>query len=583
MRYIFFCPTILFGLICVPLFPAHSDEPISVTGAQTFLTRHPDADANNDGILTSEEERAYSRQLAMDALGGDYRYHKTMVPMRDGVRLATGLFIPTKAVTEKSKHSTVLCRSAYGIWAAALFDSQKFANKDLIYICQDLRGDGQSEGHGTADLSSFDNEISDGYDTIDWIINQAWSDGKVGMTGQSGHGFSAYMAYLAKHPNLVGCDTNISGGSAHLYWTFHNGVKREMYYGWLAQRNIPIPLWPKPSVELFDRTAYQETLRGAADGNDTAFIARTGWYDIFSESAIDYFQRFAQHGKVFVQIDASGHGRMAGKPYPAKPIPVEWELPALTRILDDPRQNTPERSYIVYYLMGDTTDPTAPGNGYRITHAWPVPHEPIRYYLTSDGTVGTERPTEGQASRSFRYDPRDPVPSAGGDVFIHEGVGPKDQRVLKDRNDVLHFTSAPLTEPLEITGKVLADLYVSSDVSDTTFTAKLVDIYPDGYEAIVRDSIIMARFHQGFDKQVPMQKGKVYKLTMDMWSTALVFNKGHRLGVQISSSNHPKYEVHPNTFEPSESFDQSPVATHTIHLSSQHPSNIVLPVVSREE
>ncbi|MEO0414949.1 MAG: CocE/NonD family hydrolase, partial [Verrucomicrobiota bacterium] len=108
---------------------------------------------------------------------------------------------------------------------------------------------------------------------------------------------------------------------------------------------------------------------------------------------------------------------------------------------------------------------------------------------------------------------------------------------------------------------------------------KLIDIYPDGHEAVVRDSIVMTRFHQGFDKQVPLNKGQVYKLKMDMWSTALVVNKGHRLAVHVSSSNSPKYEVHPNTFKPVMSFDQSPVANNTVHLSAQHPSHIVLPIV----
>ena len=557
----------------------YSAKPVSVPGAQSFLKLYPNADSNGDGILTIDEKRTHSQKLAIERLGGDYVYHQVMIPMRDGVRLATGIFMPAS----KSKHATVLCRTAYGIWSAALFDTSKFANQNLVYICQDLRGDEQSEGKGTADLHSFDNEINDGYDTIDWIASQTWSNGKVGMTGQSGHGFAAYMAYLSKHPNLVACDTNISGGSAHLYWTFHNGVKREMYYRWLAQRNIPIPLWPKPGIELFDRMAYQRKVELAGNGNNTAFIARTGWYDIFSESAIDYFQSFAKHGKVFVQIDASGHGRMTGRVFPPKHVPAEWSIPRLTKVLADSRRNTPERSYIVYYLMGDATDPNAPGNRYKITYTWPVPHTATRFYLNANGMISTERPTSEQVSLPFHYDPRDPVPSVGGNVFIHQGVGPRDQRVLKNRNDILRFESEPLTKPLEVTGKIFAELYVSSDVPDTTFTAKLIDVYPDGYEAIVRDSIIMGRFHRGFDKQIPMQKGKVYKLTMDMWSTAIVFNKGHRIGVQISSSNSPKYEVHPNTFEPSSSFEASPVARNIIHVSAEHPSSIILPLVGRDD
>ncbi len=551
--------------------------PSPVPGAAAFLQRHPESDVNKDGILTAEEKLEFSKDLAIQKLGGNYVYYQMKVPMRDGVNLATGIFLPKTP----GKKSTVLCRTAYSIWAASNFDTTRLANKNLVYVCQDLRGDGESEGAGTVDLTSFDNEINDGYDTIDWIIQQPWSNGKVGMTGQSGHGFATYMAYLANHPNLVAADTNVSGGNAHLYWTYHNGVKREMYYRWLAQRNIPIPVWPKPGIEMFDREQYRQTVEAAAKDNEAVFIARTGWYDIFAESALDYFRDFAKDGSLFVRVDPSGHGGMKGKPFPKREVPAEWKLPDFTEVLKDQDAATPAKSRMAYYLMGDGTDPNAPGNVYKSTDVWPVPHTPTAWYCHGDGTLSLQKPG-AEGSLTFSYDPRDPVPSAGGDVFIHQGVGPLDQRVLKDRKDILRFTSEPLTEPVEITGKVFAELYVSTDVLDTTFTAKLIDIYPDGHEAVVRDSIIMGRFHQGFDKQVPMAKEQIYKLTLDMWSTALVVNKGHRLAVHISSSNSPKYEVHPNTFDPVNSFEQSPVANNTIYLSAEHPSHVILPVVSVE-
>ncbi len=570
---------ILLFLTCFFLCDASGqvDKFVNVPGAQSFLARYPRSDGNGDGILTAVEKRNYSEELAIEKLGGNYTYHQTMIPMRDGVKLATGIFLPQTEAG--SKHATVLCRTAYSIWSAALFDTEKIADQNLIYICQDLRGDGESEGAGTANLASYDNEIEDGYDTIDWIVNQPWSNQRVAMVGQSGHGFSAYMAYLAKHPNLVAVDTNVSGGNAHLYWTYHNGVKREMHYRWLSQRGISTPVWPKPGIELFDRNQYAETVQTAATNNETVFIARTGWYDIFAESALDYFGSFAARGNVFVQVDAIGHGGMKGKPFPPKPVPADWALPNFTEVLGDPDSATPGQSRMVYYLMGDGTDLEAPGNCYKATEVWPVPHTPTAYYLHANGTISDTKPTAARDASTFPYDPRDPVPSAGGDVFIHQGVGPLDQRVLADRKDILRFTSEPLAEPLEITGKVIATIYVSSDVRDTTFTAKLIDIYPDGHEAVVRDSIIMCRFYAGFDKQVPMQEGEIYELKMDMWSTALVVNKGHCLAVHISSSNSPKYEVHPNTFEPVNSFDESPIANNTIHLSSEHSSHIQLPVV----
>ena len=567
-----------YSFICLLIqspFTFAQDLPTSVPGASHFIKIYPQSDLNKDGILTHQEKNDFCIQRISQTLGQDYMFEKVMVPMRDGVKLASGIFRPKKP----GRYTVILTRTSYGIMAAGLHGAGQFTNKNIVYIAQDLRGDGESEGKETLDPMSFDNEINDGYDAVEWIAKQPFSNGNVGMAGQSGHGFAAYMSYLAKPPALKSIFTTISGGNAYLYWGYHNGVRREMI-NWFTNRSTKVPQWPKPTIRLFDQKAYNGKIKAASIKNETIFIAQTGWYDIFAESALDYFESFAKDGKVFIQVDASGHGRMAGKPFPNKSIPAEWQIPDLTESTENSEKVKAQKSRMVYYLMGDVTDPNAPGNTYKVTSVWPVPHTPVSYYMHGNGMLSTKKPFADE-SLSFKYDPRNPVPSVGGDVFIHQGVGPKDQRVLKDRKDILRFTSKPLTEPLEITGKVLAELYIKTDVEDTTFTAKLINIYPDGYEAVVRDSIIMGRFHEGFDKESKLKKGKVYKLKMDMWSTALVVNKGHRIAVHISSSNSPKYEVHPNTFEPVSptDFTKAPIATNTIILSKEHSSKIILPVV----
>lgn len=562
-------------LICCGLCAEEVDVartlPNALPGAAAFMKQHPQSDLNGDGSLTYEEKEVFCAQKATEMLGGGYTFERHLVPMRDGVKLATGVLTPEG----EGPFPVVITRTAYGIWGAVFHGAPSLKDRGVVFICQDPRGDGESEGKGTADFRSFDNEINDGHDCVDWVSKQSFCNGRIGMMGQSGHGFCAYMAYLAKHPALTSVSTNVSGGNAYLYWTYHNGVRREMY-NWLSSRNIGIPQWPKPTITYFDKKVYDATVAKAAKGNDTVFIAKTGWYDIFSESALDYFEVFADSGKVFVQVDASGHGNMSGRKPPGRPVPAEWALPEL---VDSLESSSAEKSRLVYYLMGDSTDPKAPGNEYKMTEVWPVPHEPVSFYLKADGTLTEKKPQVKGASMSFKYDPRNPVSSEGGDVFIHQGVGPKDQRVHGERADILRFRSAPLEEPLEITGKILADLYIKTDVEDTTFTAKLIDVYPDGYEAIVRDSIIMGRFHEGLDKGAKLEKGQVYKLTMDLWSTAIVINKGHRLAVHISSSNSPKYEVHPNTFDAVNSFEHAPIADQTVIMSSDYPSRIILPVV----
>ncbi len=562
----------LFASLAVYADDAKQALPSSVPGGAQFMKQHPASDVNGDGVLTAKEQDNFCVNHTIKALGGGYTYRKEMVAMRDGVKLATGIFVPEG----KGPLPVVLIRTAYQINAAAMQNADIYRNKNIVFICQDLRGDGESEGKGGFDARIFDNEIDDGYDTIEWIASQPYCNGSVGMTGNSGHGFSAYMAYLAKPSSLKAVSTKISGGNAELYWTFHNGVRREMY-NWLRSRNIPIPQWPKPTITVFDKKKYVDTLKHASVNNETVFIAKTGWYDIFLESSLDYFKAFGKKGKVFVQVDASGHGNMIGKKFPNKTVPSEWRIPDLVDATSG--IGIPAKSHIVYYLMGDCSDPNAPGNTYKFTNVWPVPHEKVSYYMNQDGSMGEKRPRAREASLTFQYDPRNPVPSAGGDVFIHKGVGPLDQRVLKDRTDVLRFKSESLTKPLEITGKLKAELFIKTDVEDTTFTAKLIDVYPDGYEAIIKDSIIMTRFNEGIDKESKIEKGNIYKLTMDMWSTAYVFNKGHKMAVHISSSNSPKYEVHPNTFEPVMSFNDVPVANNTVMFSAQYPSRIILPVV----
>jgi len=245
----------------------------------------------------------------------------------------------------------------------------------------------------------------------------------------------------------------------------------------------------------------------------------------------------------------------------------------------EPKQG---KSAIVYYLMGDTRDPAAPGNIWKSSHTWPVPHTPTDYFLQKDGTLSSQKPTDKAGSLAFTYDPKDPAPSLGGNYGIGTKSGPYDQKPLKDRKDVLRFISAPLAEPVGITGKVWLDLHFASDAPDTMFVVKLVDIYPDGYEALVRESAGLARYHQGLDKPAAIEKDKTYSLRLDLWSTALVFNKGHRLGIYVTGSSKESYEVHPNTFDPIPSIDQARAARNTIHLSAEHPSKVILPVVPKE-
>ncbi|MGH9856104.1 MAG: CocE/NonD family hydrolase, partial [Blastocatellia bacterium] len=150
---------------------------------------------------------------------------------------------------------------------------------------------------------------------------------------------------------------------------------------------------------------------------------------------------------------------------------------------------------------------------------------------------------------------------------------------IGERKDMLKFVTAPLEAPIEVTGHVTVELWAESDCPDTDWMAKLVDVYPDGTERLVLDSALRARFREGFDREVFMKKGEVYKFKIDLWSTSLIFNKGHRIAVHISSSNDPRFDPNPNTGKPMRADGETRVATNTIHHSLAHPSRILLPVV----
>ncbi len=169
------------------------------------------------------------------------------------------------------------------------------------------------------------------------------------------------------------------------------------------------------------------------------------------------------------------------------------------------------------------------------------------------------------------------MPTLGGQNLFPP-KGPADLRSLESRKDVLVFSTGVLTEPLEVTGRITGDLFVSSDCPDTDFAVFLVDVYPDGRSMLVTDGILRARFRKSFEREEFLEPSQTYELQVDLWSTSLVVNKGHRIRVLVSSSNAPRFDPNPNTGHAFRADQQKRVATNTIHLSAGHASHIVLPV-----
>jgi hypothetical protein len=226
--------------------------------------------------------------------------------------------------------------------------------------------------------------------------------------------------------------------------------------------------------------------------------------------------------------------------------------------------------------MGDPTDPKAPGNYWRHVDTWPPPARATPFYFHSDGTLVAEKPPQGEDAKTYSYDPKNPVPNIGGQE-LGVPLGPMDQHRVEQRPDVLLFSTSVLNEPIEVTGRIMAKLFVSSDCPDTDFTVKLCDVYPDGRSMLVTDGILRARYHNSFERESFLEPGQVYELNVDLWSTSLIFNKGHRIRVAVSSSNSPRFEANPNTGKPFRADKETRVAKNTLHLSAKYPSRIVLP------
>ena len=557
------------------------------------LKQFPEADANGPGAdqaasATEVEEQgpgpknpagrkqAQSAGKALSLPNG--AVHKTeMAPMRDGVHLATDYYLPAG----RGPWPAVVVRTPYNrktIKQAGV--ARGYMSHGYAFVIQDWRGLFDSEGKFGTD--SAPRMIDDGYDTVEWVARQPWCNGKVGITGASGPGSAAKLAVLANPPHLLAAVTSVANCQSFLYSIYHGGVMRAaMHDGWLAGRGVDVKLWPKPRTEPFDDAQRALTLAAHAKGNSIAVLDAGGWYDIFSQAILDDFCAL-DNGRYRATVMGKGHGQSLDgdlKYPPQNPGDGVDGMAWFDHWLKGADNGIMKVPPMRYFLMGDTMNPKAPGNVWKQAERWPVPNTPTSFYFTSDGRLDTALPSAKDASVAYAYDPRNPVPTIGG-ANLGGKKGPMDQRPLKDRKDIVRFVTPPLTKPLEITGKVFVELNIATDVPDTEFTAKLIDVYPNGYEALVLDTAMMARYWQGWDKPAPVEKGKVFKLMVDLWSTALVFDKGHSIAVHISSSNSPRYEVHPNSYELVNSYDNAPIAHQTVYCDAKYPSQLILPVIA---
>jgi putative CocE/NonD family hydrolase len=558
------------------------------------------------------------------------------VAMRDNVRLDTNVFHPGGS----GRFPTVLLRTPYGKGADLPAGYQSFINHGYAVVLQDVRG--RYGSGGVFDV--LNQEGPDGYDTLNWIAAQPWSDGKVGMIGGSYLGIAQWRVALLDNPHLKAIFPVVSGSDEYLdrYYSPGGALKLGHRLLWMSQ-NLTTPGSAKPKfndyiyhlpLRTVDRSAtrrmqgfYQVILnhptydtfwknlsvRENIDRVHVPVFAVGGWYDNFAESDLE---AFAALHKLYGRLDDK-HRIMIGPwahnmstPFqgvsygddsssPIRSYQIEWFDHWLKGTPEDALRFSPEKWHAVraevdeapvhIFVMGV--------NRWRDEPDWPLARakstalylesEHAANGLTGDGVLQwkPERTkSQDAAADSFVYDPRNPVPTHGGAVCCDPKIfpwGPLDQRPVEKRKDVLVYTSAPMKQDLEVTGPIRAVLYASTSALDTDFTVKLVDVFPNGEARNLTDGILRLRYRGGLDKTELAEPGKVYPLLIDAGVTSNVFLAGHSIRVEISSSNFPRFDRNMNTGGNNYDETSGVVAHNVIHHSKQYPSEVTLSVVKK--
>ena len=544
------------------------------------------------------------------------------IPMRDGIQLSANIFLP-KA---EGKFPVILVRSPYGKGDEKQGEGLFYAARGYVFVIQDCRGRGASQGQ----WEPFANETADGQDTQKWILNQPWCNGSIGTAGGSYVGFTQWMSApnAGEYLKAMFCVVPLVdtyGDAAYVDGAFSLALM--MGWGslvsfrpgdeitilgwgnedWLrAYRTLPLCTWDRAidrKVQYlrdwvahphFDDYWARRGVRNRWQDITVPIFAVGGWYDIFAKSVFDHVNAVratsrSQHARSHqhVLMGPWAHGISQN----GKVGDLDFGKNSVINLRDM------QTKWFDHWLRGEDTgaDQRPPfrifvmgRNQWRNEQNWPLKRTQYTQYffhskgaanaLKGDGKLSTTKPGN-EPFDSFVYDPNDPVPTLGGCNLIGCPAGPRDQTKAENRNDVLVFTSDELKTDLDVTGPVKVILYAASSACDTDWTAKLVDVHPDGRPFNLCDGIIRACYRDSPQNATLIQPGKIYCYEIDLWVTSNVFLPGHRIRVEISSSNFPRFDRNPNTGEPFGTGTKLIKATQTTYHDVEHPSHILLPVI----
>ncbi len=532
--------------------------------------------------------------------------------MRDRVQLCANIFRPSGV----ARGPVLLVRTPYGKPEEAKGVYEYFVEQGYAVVIQDVRGRYDSEGR----FRPVEQETADGEDTLNWIGRQPWCDGNVGMLGGSYLGIAQWRAALGTSKYLKAIFPVVSGSDEYLdrYYSTGGAMKLGHRLSWLAE-NLRLAGFPMPAFSTYVNHVPLRTSDMAATGQTLAFYQMTldhpaydvfwkeastyrslgrvkvpafvvgGWYDNYVQSDLAAFQklqaRFPEDRVVIgpwphnmsVKFAGVDFGKNSGAPI--RLYQRRW----FDRWLRGKAVDTGLADPVQLFVMGD--------NRWEGFGQWPPAESvPTPFFLDSGGGANTlagdgrllRRAPERAVQDRFVYDPANPTPTRGGAVCCNPDLfpwGPMDQRQVEKRKDVLVYTTRPLRADLEVVGRIQVVLYVESSAADTDFTAKLVDVFPDGHARNLTDGILRLRYRKGLERPALMEPGKVYAVTVDAGVTANVFKAGHQIRLEVSSSNFPRFDRNPNTGRAIADETEWKHAHQAVWHGPARPSHLLLPVV----
>jgi hypothetical protein len=629
--------------------------------------------AQRGGPMT-EEQRGRRWAVEKELQSAAVVHRKVMMPMRDGVRLATDVYVPKNA---GDKVPTIFVKTPYNFnyWdvrngvPADMTTILNNVKRGYAHVVQNERGHFFSEGN----YDILGPPVTDGYDAMAWISTQPWSNGKVGATGCSSTAEWQPAVAATGHPAFAAM--NVQGFGAGIgrvgpYYEqgnwYRGGAVQMLFIAWLsgqqnqvrpmfppttsqadliraskafdlAQQNPPIDwskaLWHLPVQDIMKavdapRGIFADAMPVATGGrmirrapNDPAWYKGGLWHENQPINVPGLWYMSWYDVSVGPNLAAFNHVRKTAKGEAAN---QQWAIvaPVAHCAYTRASENTVvgERSmgdarldyagimigFFDKFLKGEakTRIDTLPKvtyytmglNKWQTSDTWPpAGAQPVTFYLSSGGKANTMNgegtlttaPPDADRPDAFTYDPMNPVTSYGGNVCCTGNAiqaGAFDQRKMETREDILVYTSEPFKTGTELSGPITPTLYVSSDAKDTDFTVKILDVYPDGRAYNLDESIQRMRYRDGYEKPpVWMESGKVYKVTLQPLTTSNYFAPGHRLRVEVSSSNFPRFDRNLNTGGNNYDESKGVIAHNRVHHSKQFPSQIAVTVVPAKQ